>query len=71
MNILIAINNIKIFEELKKEKNINIISNDIQYKEGILEILEKNKNIDFIIINEKLYGQIKIEELIKERKKVN
>ena len=71
MNILIAINNEKIYRELKREKNIKIISNDIQYREGILEILEKSNNIDFIIINENLTGQIKIEELIKKIKKIN
>jgi len=71
MNIITAINNEKIFNELKKCKNINLISKDIQYKEGILEILEKNKNINFIIINEKINGQIKIEELIKKIKNIN
>ena len=71
MNTITAINNEKIFKELKNKNNIKIISNDIQYKEGILEILEKNKNIDFIIINENLNGQIKIEELIKKIKKIN
>ena len=71
MNIITAINNEKIFKELKSEKNIKIISNDIQYKEGILEILEKNKNINYIIFNENLYGQIKIEELIKKIKTIN
>ena len=62
MNIITAINNEKIFKELKNEKSINIISNDIQYKEGILEILEKNKNIQYIIINEDLNGQIKLKK---------
>ena len=71
MNILTAINNEKIFKELKNKNNIQMFSNDIQYKEGILEILEKNKNIDFVIINEKINGQIKIEELIKKIKKIN
>ena len=47
MKILTAINNEKIFKELKNKNNIEIISNDIQYKEGILETLEKNKNINF------------------------
>lgn len=71
MNILVAINNEKIFKELKNKNNIKIISNNIQYKEGILEILEKNNNVNFIIINENLNGQIKIEELIKKIKKIN
>lgn len=69
MNILTAINNEKIFKELKN--NMKIIYNDIQYKEGILEILEKNKNIDVVIISENISGQIKIEELIKKIKKIN
>ena len=69
MEVLTAINNEKIVKELKN--NIKIVFNDIQYKEGILEILEKNKNIDFVIINENLNGQIKIEELIKKIKKIN
>ena len=71
MNIITAINNSKIISELKYNKKINIISNDIQYKEGILEILEKNKNINYIIFYENLNGQIKIEELINKIKKIN
>ena len=71
MKILVAINNDKIFKGLKKIENIDIIYNDIQYKEGILEILEKNKNIDYIIINENLNGQIKIEKLIEKIKNIN
>lgn len=58
--------NPKLNNELKKQKNINIIGKDIQYREAILELLEKNKNIDYIIINEKIPGQINIEELIKK-----
>ena len=71
MNIITAINNEKIFNELKNNEKIKIISNDIQYKEGILEILEKNKNINYIIFYENLNGQIKIEELINKIKKIN
>lgn len=71
MNILLALNNEKIFKELKDNKKIKIVCNDIQYKEGILEILEKIKNINYIILNEELYGQIKIEELIKKIKLIN
>ena len=71
MNVIIAINNEKIFKEIKKQNKINIISNDIQYKEGIIEILEKNKNVQYIIINENLFGQIKVEKLINKIKNIN
>ena len=71
MNVIVAINNEKIFKEIKKQNNINIISNDIQYKEGIIEILEKNKDVQHIIINENLFGQIKIEKLINKIKNIN
>ena len=34
--------------------NFNIIGNDIQYQEGILEMLEKTQEINLIIISELL-----------------
>lgn len=64
--IITALGNEFINNELKKEKNINIILNDIQYKEGIIEILEEQSEIDYIILNNKLQGEIKIEDLIKQ-----
>lgn len=70
-NILVAIYNQKIYEELLKEKNINIINKNILYKEGILEILENNFEINFIIINEKIPGEIEIINLINKIKKIN
>lgn len=69
--IITAINNPKLNEELKKENNFEIIGKDIQYKEAILEILEKNNNIDLIIINEKIPGEINLEKLIKKIKLIN
>lgn len=69
--IITAINNPKLNEELKKENNFEIIGKDIQYKEAILEILEKINNIDLIIINEKIPGEITIEKLIKKIKLIN
>ena len=69
--IITAIGNEKINNELKKEKNIEIIINDIQYKEGIIEILEKYQNIDYIILKASLQGDISIEELIKQINTIN
>lgn len=69
--ILTAMNNPKLNQELQKEKNIKIIGNDIPYKEGILEILEKNKNINLIFISENLEGEINFLELIKKIKIIN
>ncbi len=71
MNIITAIENKKINEELKHVKNIKILNSDIQYKEGILEYLEKNKKVEIIILKNNLPGQIKISDLIKEIQKIN
>ena len=68
--MITAINNPIINEKLKKEK-IEVVGKDIQYKEGILEILENNKEINFILIDEKLPGEIKNDELINKIKKIN
>jgi len=69
--IITAINNPKLNEELKKENNFEIIGKDIQYKEAVLEILEKNNNIDLIILSEKIPGEIELENLIKKIKLIN
>ena len=66
IKIITAIDNPKINEELKNEKNIEVIGKDIFYKEGILEILEKEININYIIINNKLSGEIKLNNLIEK-----
>ena len=66
--IITAIGNPKINEELKKEINFEIIGKDIQYREAIIEILEKNNKINFIILHEKIPGEINFEKLIKKNK---
>ena len=43
--IITAINNPNLNERLNKEEYIEVIGKDIQYKEAILETLEKNKEI--------------------------
>ena len=69
--IITAINNPKLNEELKKEKNFEIIGKDIQYREAILETLENNKYMDIIIISEQIPGEIELESLIEKIKLVN
>lgn len=69
--IILAINNKKLEEKIKESNNIKIVCNNLQYREAFLEILEENKNIDFILINENLPGIISIEELIKKIKLIN
>ena len=71
INIILAIEDKKIYEEIEKEKEINIISKNVQYKEGILEVLEKNKNIQYIIFNENIFGQLSLEELLIKIKEKN
>lgn len=71
IKILTALNNPKINKELNNEIHYDVVGKDVQYKEAILEILEKIKKIDIIIINEKILGEISLEKLVKEIKKIN
>lgn len=71
--IVTAINNPNLNERLKEEKDIEIIGKDIQYKEAIIELLENKKyaNIDILIINEKIPGEINFLNLINKIKIIN
>lgn len=66
--IVTALGNPILNNELKKYKEFQIMINDIQYQEAIIEFLEIEKNIDYIILNEILPGSISIEELINKIK---
>lgn len=66
IKIITAINNPEINKELEKEDEVEILCKDIQYKEGILEILENNIKIDYIIIDENIPGEKTIDKLIEE-----
>ena len=69
--VITAIANPIINNELKKEKNIEVIGNDIQYKDGIIEILELNNDVNYVIISEILDGIISFEEVINSIIKLN
>ena len=56
---------------LKKEKDLEIISADIQYQDGIFEILEKEPNINFLILSELISGNLDIKKLIEKIKLIN
>ena len=69
--IITAINNPELNNKLKKLDNFKIIGKDMQYREAILEFLEENKNIDLIIINENILGEITFKNLIENIKFIN
>ena len=56
---------------LKKEKDLEIISADIQYQDGIFEILEKEPNINFLILSKLISGNLEIKKLIEKIKLIN
>lgn len=69
--IITAIGNEILNKKLKKENDFEVIIEDIQYKEGIIEYLEKDNNIDILIISELLPGNIELKELIEKIKNIN
>ena len=64
--LLTAIGNPILNNELKNIEEINVVNNDIQYQEGIFENLEKDSNIDFIILSQLIPGNLKLKELIEK-----
>ena len=66
--IITALAEPQLNNELKKEKDFIVIGKDIQYQEGVIEILETEKEVDFLIISEALPGNEKIENLIEKIK---
>lgn len=69
--IITAIGEPKLNEELKKYEILNVVTSDIQYKEGILEVLENENDIEYLIFNEEIEGQIEFENLIDTIKLLN
>ena len=71
MKILTALGNDFLYNKIKSHKEFNLYKNDILYREGILEILNKNKYFDIIIIYEKIIGEINFKDLINKIKIIN
>ena len=74
MKVITAIGNPEINEELRKDDFYKVVGVDIQYQDGIFEILEENKNIDYLILNFKLIDELNkfdfFEKIIDENKKL-
>lgn len=68
--IMTAIGDQNLNQKLKQEDAFEVITDDVPYKEGIIEILEK-KQIDFLILSELLPGEIEIKELIEKIKSIS
>lgn len=66
MKVLTALGNPILNMELKNYRELDVLSNDLQYQDAIIEFLEKEKNIDYIILSEVLSGNRNIEEIVDE-----
>lgn len=67
--VITALLNKGVNDKLKEFENIEVVMNDIQYQEGIIEALEINFEIEYVILSELLPGQLEMKELIGKIKK--
>ena len=64
MKIITAIGNQEISKKIKENGIADIINTDIQYQEAVIEIIEKNKDINLLILSSILPGELNIYEFI-------
>lgn len=69
--IITALGNQVLNNELKKTNEFEIVANDLQYKEAIIELLEINENVNYIILSGILPGNITLTDLITKIKIIN
>lgn len=69
MKIITAIGSVELNESLKEIENVEVIGKDIQYQEGILEVLEKNENIDMLAVSNLLPEEMNFLYLIDKIRK--
>lgn len=65
--VLVAVDNIEIYNQIKEEDKYDLYERDIVYKEGVLEYISKN-SVDVIITRDDLEGQMIKEIYIKQMK---
>lgn len=70
MKILTAIGNPYLNEKFKSIDSLMVIGKDVQYQEAVIEILEENLDIDCLIINKELPGDIGFYKLINKIKNI-
>ena len=57
MKVITAIGNDEINIRLRSFEEYEVIGRDIQYEEGIIEIIEEIKDIDLVILSNNLPGE--------------
>lgn len=68
--IITAIGSQELNRILTQSNSYEIISNDIQYQEALIEILEKRKDVNILILSELLAGDMNITEFVVCIKKI-
>lgn len=71
MKVITAIGNPQINERLKKECKFEVIGRDIQYQEGIIEILEERNDIEGILLSNTLIEEFEFNLLILKILEIN
>lgn len=66
LKVITALGNPIINEKLKEYDKYEIIGKDIQYEEGIFEILEENNNIDILLVSNNLPEEYDFKILINK-----
>ncbi|MBR3614323.1 MAG: AAA family ATPase [Clostridia bacterium] len=70
MKLITAIGNPVLNEKLRILESVCVVGRDIQYQEGIVEILEECEDIDCLIIHGNLPGEIGFYKLINKIKNI-
>ena len=67
--VITALLSEQINNELQKDDNIEVLAEDFLYQDAVLEYIEENEEIDFLLINEELPGE-EIENFINKIKNI-